>query len=106
MMPDIPQSFWLYFAFFVLLLVDGVWCMLATVNLLRMLIGLEILMKSVTFFLIVAGYLSGRMALAQAMVITVIVIEVVVVVVAAGVILGFYRAHDSLNVKNTREMKG
>lgn len=103
---DIPQSFWLYFAFFVLLLVDGIWCMMATYNLLRMLIGLEILMKSVTFFLIAAGYLAGRMALAQAMVITVIVIEVVVVVIAAGVILGFYRKHDSLNVRNTRAMKG
>jgi len=46
------------------------------------------------------------MALAQALVITVIVIEVVVVVVVAGVILGFFREHDSLDVKNTRNMKG
>jgi NADH:ubiquinone oxidoreductase subunit K len=106
MVLDIPHSFWLYFTFFALLLVDGLWCMLATYNLLRMLIGLEILMKSVTFFLIVAGYLSGRMALAQAMVITVIVIEVVVVVAAAGIILGFFRATDTLNVKNTRDLKG
>jgi NADH:ubiquinone oxidoreductase subunit K len=102
---DFPHSFWLYFIFVALLFVDGVWCMLATRNLLRVLIGLEILMKSVTFFLIVAGYLSGRMALAQAMVITVIVIEVVVVVAAAGIILGFFRATDSLNVKNARGMK-
>ncbi len=103
---ELGQSFWPYFAFFILLLVDGLWCMLATFNLLRILIGLEILMKSVTFLLIVAGYLSGRMALAQAMVITVIVIEVVIVVVAAGVILGFFKKHDSLNVRNTRALKG
>lgn len=103
---EIPQSFWLYFTFFVLLFLDGIWCMLATRNLVRVLIGVEILMKSVTLFLIAAGYLSGRMALAQALVITVIVIEVVVVVVMAGVILGFFRKHDSLDVDNTREMKG
>jgi len=103
---DIPHTFWLYFVFFALLVVDGLWCMLATYNLLRVLIGLEILMKSVTFFLIVAGYLSGRMALAQAMVITVIVIEVVVVVAAAGIILGFFRSTDTLDVKNARSMKG
>jgi len=103
---DIPPSFWLYFTFFILLLVDGIWCMLATYNLLRILIGLEIMMKSVTFFLVVAGYLSHRMPLAQAMVITVIVIEVVIVVIAAGVILGFFRAHDSLNVRHTRGLKG
>ncbi len=106
MLSDIPQSFWFYVIFAVLLLVDGLWCMLATQNLLRILIGLEVLMKSVTFFLIVAGYLSGRMALAQAMVITVIVIEVVVVVAAAGIILGFFRKHESLNIRNTRNMKG
>ncbi|MDD5263585.1 MAG: NADH-quinone oxidoreductase subunit K [Candidatus Bipolaricaulis sp.] len=103
---EMPQSFWLYFTFFVLLLVDGLWCMLATRNLVRILIGLEILMKSVTFFLIAAGYLSGRMALAQALVVTVIVIEVVVVVVVAGIILGFHRKHDSLDVGNTKRMKG
>jgi len=103
---EIPQSFWLYFTFFALLALDGIWCILATRNLVRILIGVEILMKSVTFFLIVAGYLAGKMALAQALVITVIVIEVVVVVVVAGVILGFFRQHDSLDVKNTRNMRG
>jgi len=106
MVLELPHSFWFYFIFVVLLMVDGLWCMLATRNLLRVLIGLEILMKSVTFFLIVAGSLSGRMALAQAMVITVIVIEVVVVVAAAGVILGFFRTTDTLSVKNARTMKG
>jgi len=106
MISDIPHSFWLYFIFFILLMIDGLWCMLATFNLLRMLIGLEVLMKSVTFFLIVAGYLSGRMALAQTMVITVIVIEVVVVVVAAGLILGFFRKTDTLSVRAARNLKG
>jgi NADH:ubiquinone oxidoreductase subunit K len=103
---EIPQAFWYYFIFFILLMIDGLWCMLATYNLLRMLIGLEVLMKSVTFFLIVAGYLSGRMALAQAMVITVIVIEVVIVVAAAGIILGLFRKNDSLNIRITRNLKG
>ena len=106
MLSDIPQTFWFYVIFVALLLVDGLWCMLATQNLLRVIIGLEILMKSVTFFLIVAGFLSGRMALAQAMVITVIVIEVVVVVAAAGIVLGFFRKHDTLNIRSTRTLKG
>ena len=105
-MIEIPHSFWLYFTFFILLLVDGLWCLLATYNLLRMLIGLEILMKSVTFFLIAAGFLGARLELAQAMVITVIVIEVVVVVIAAGIILGLFHQYDSLSVRNTRNLRG
>ena len=106
MIANLPQSVWFYAVFFALLLVDGLWCMIATHNLLRVLIGLEILMKSVTFLLVVAGYLSGRMALAQALVITVIVIEVVVVVAAAGIILGVFRATDTLDVEKTRSLKG
>ncbi len=39
-----------------------------------MLIGVEIMIKGVTLLVIAAGYLSGHMALAQSIVITVIVI--------------------------------
>jgi hypothetical protein len=40
------------------------------------------------------------------MVMTVIVIEVVVMVVAAGIVLGIFWETGSINVKNTRRMKG
>jgi NADH-quinone oxidoreductase subunit K len=97
---------WLILIFIILLLIEGFYCVVATYNLLRVLIGLEILIKAATLFVIAAGYVSGNMALAQAMVITVIVIEVVVVVIAAGIILGFFSEYDSLNVRNARNMKG
>jgi len=101
-----PGPIWLYLTFFVLIVIDGLYCVLATYNLLRILIGLEILIKAVTFFIIVCGAAAGRLALAQSIVITVIVIEVVVVVIGAGALLGFFRRYDSLSVRNTREMKG
>lgn len=103
---DVTTLFWLFLTFVALLVISGVYCFLVTYNLLRMLIGLEIMIKGVTLLIIVAGYLSGRMALAQSIVITVIVIEVVVMVVAAGIILGFFNLYDSLNVKNARNLKG
>ena len=106
MVIDFSQFFWLFFTFVVLLLIEGLYCILVTYNLMRVLIGLEILIKAVTLLIIVGGYLSGQMALAQTLVITVIVIEVVVVMVAAGIVLGFYREYDSLNVRNARNMKG
>jgi len=102
----IDQLFWLFFMTFVLLLIEGFYCVTVTFNLFRVLIGLEVLIKAVTLFVIAAGYLSGHLALAQSFVITIIVIEVVVVVVAAGIILGFFREFDSLNVRNARKMKG
>ena len=97
---------WLILIFVILLLIEGFYCLVTTYNLLRVLIGLELLIKAVTLFIIAAGYISGNLALAQAIVITVIVIEVVVVVVAAGIILGFFGEYDSLNVRNARSMKG
>ncbi len=103
---EMSQMFWTFFIFFALLLVEGFYCIIVTYNFLRVLIGLELLMKAVTLFIIVAGYLSGNLALAQSIAITVIVIEVVVVVVAAGIIIGFFREYDSLNIKNARSMKG
>ncbi len=103
---DATTLFWLFLTFVALLVVSGVYCFLVTYNLLRMLIGIEIMIKGVTLLVVIAGYLSGQMALAQSIVITVIVIEVVVMVVAAGIILGFFNIYDSLNVKNARNLKG
>ncbi len=106
MSADPTTLFWLFLTFAALLVISGVYCFLVTFNLLRMLIGVEIMIKGVTLLVIAAGYLSGQMALAQSIVITVIVIEVVVMVVAAGIILGFFNIYDSLNVKNARNLKG
>ena len=100
------QFFWLILAFAVLLLIAGYYCILLTYNMVRVLIGLDLLMKGVTLAIIAAGYLSGQLALAQGVVITVIVIEVVVMIVAAGVVVGFHRQFDSVNVKNARSLKG
>ncbi len=98
--------FWPYSIFVILIMLIGIYCMMATFNLIRVLIALELLIKAVTLFLVTAGYISGRTALAQSLVITLIVIEVVVMVAAAGVVLGIHSFTGRLNTKNIREMKG
>ncbi len=74
-----------------LLFTTGLYCILVSRNMIRVLIGVELLTKSVTLLLVLAGAVTGRMALAQALVITLIVMEVVAMVVAAGLVLGVYR---------------
>ncbi|MFA4905703.1 MAG: NADH-quinone oxidoreductase subunit K [Candidatus Margulisiibacteriota bacterium] len=103
---ELGLMFWLFLGTFVLLLIEGLYCLLVTYNLMRVLIGIEMIIKAVTLFVIACGYVSGQTALAQSFVITVIVIEVVVVVVAAGIILGFFTEYDSLNVRNARNLRG
>ena len=80
----------------VLLLLAGMYCLLMTRNLIRTLIGLELMTKGITLLLILTGYLSKQTALAQALVITLIVIEVAVVVVAAGLIVCVFGTHRSV----------
>ena len=89
-----------------LLFVTGIYCIITTRNLIRIIIGLELLTKGVTVLIIVAGYLSGHLALAQAMAITLIVIEVVVISVTAGIILNVYRQDESLDARIMQHLKG
>ena len=92
--------------FIILLSVTALYCILYSRNLIRMLIGLELLIKAVTLLIALAGYITGRMALAQTMIITLIVIEVVVIAVAAGIVIGAHRHNQSLDVRMLRNLKG
>ncbi|MFA5095760.1 MAG: NADH-quinone oxidoreductase subunit K [Candidatus Omnitrophota bacterium] len=90
----------------VLLFAVGIYCLLATYNLIRVLIGIEIMIKAVTLLVIFCGYQTNNLALAQAFVITVIVIEVVIMTVAVGVVVGIHRHNNTLDARNIRKLKG
>jgi NADH:ubiquinone oxidoreductase subunit K len=88
------------------LFIAGLYCIVFSRNLLRILIGAELLTKAVTLLLVLAGAVTGRVALAEALVITVIVLEVVAVAVAAGIVVGVYRLHGAALVRLLTELKG
>ncbi|MCM8790248.1 MAG: NADH-quinone oxidoreductase subunit K [Candidatus Omnitrophica bacterium] len=95
------------FGFFIILLsVCGLYCLLVTRNLIRAIIGLELLFKAVTLLIIVVGYVTGRNALTQAIVITVIVIEVVVAAVAGGIALRVFRHTNGLDARELKKLRG
>jgi NADH:ubiquinone oxidoreductase subunit K len=98
--------FWMFCMAAILLLVSGFYCILVTRNSIRVLIGIELLMKAATLIIVLVGYITGNLQVAQALVITVIIIEVVVVSVTAGVILGIFRQYNSLDTRNLRNLKG
>ena len=79
--------------------------MLVTFNLIRALIGLELLLKAVTLLIILVGYVTGHSVMTQALVITFIVIEVVVMTVAVGVVLGIRSYNNSLDVRKIKDVK-
>lgn len=98
--------FWPFCIFIIMLFVMGFYCLLVTHNLIRALIGLELLIKAVTLLIVVAGYACNHIALAQALTITLIVIEVVVITVAMGIVLGLRVYNKSLDVRKVRNLKG
>jgi NADH-quinone oxidoreductase subunit K len=97
---------WPFGIFILMLFIIGIYCLLVSYNLIRVLIGLEILIKAVTLLLILCGYISGHTAMMQTLVITLIVIEVVVITVAVGVVVGLHLKHNSLDVRKIRSLKG
>ncbi|MDD5496566.1 MAG: NADH-quinone oxidoreductase subunit K [Candidatus Omnitrophica bacterium] len=106
-MNELYWRIFLNFSFFIIMLfIAGFYCILVTRNLIRVMIGLELLIKAVTLFLVVACYVSGQAALGQALIITLIVMEVVMIAVLAGVVLSIYRHNNSLDARRLRELKG
>lgn len=100
------QLFKLYSIFILVLSVSGLYCVVMTRNIMRALVGAELLMKAATLLILIAGYVTGNVALAQAIAVTLIVIEVVVIAVACGIALSIFRYHDSLDLKNISNLKG
>lgn len=84
----------------------GLYCLIVSRNLIRILIGIELLTKSVTLMLVLAGAVTGRMAQMQALIITLIVLEVVAITVAAGLVVGAYRQRGTLDARALTELKG
>ncbi len=93
------------FTVVVLLYVIGFYYLITTRNLIRILIALEVLTKGVTLTLIVVGKMTGQIATAQSMVITLIIIEVVILAIAAGIIIGVVRHTGSLDVRKIFDNK-
>lgn len=89
-----------------LVLVIGFYGLLVSDNLIRTLIAMEILSKVVVLAIILAGYVTNQMGLAQALAVTLIIIEVALTVVAVGVVLCIFKQNKTLDVSAIRNIKG
>ncbi|TCL60891.1 NADH-quinone oxidoreductase subunit K/NAD(P)H-quinone oxidoreductase subunit 4L [Hydrogenispora ethanolica] len=99
-----------YFAvdwtFVVLLLVIGIYALIAAKSMIRMLIGFEIMGKAVTLAIVTAGSANGNIALGQSLAITVIVVEVVFIAIALAIVMLAYRRTKSLDIRKLTKLKG
>lgn len=89
-----------------MMIVAGCFCIMRTYHMIKIIIGIEVAMKAVTMFMIMAGYINGHMGLAQAYVVTAIVIEVIVTVVLAGITIDLYKKYGNMDIRNLTQLKG
>lgn len=90
----------------ILLIFTGCYCFIRTYHMLKITIGIEVAIKAVTLFIVLAGYINGNIDLAETYIITSIVLEVVVAVVSAGISINLYRKYGSMDIRNLRKLKG
>ena len=95
-----------YMVFVGLLFFIGLYCLLTFRNMIKLLIGLEIMAKAAVLSFITAGYIRGETFLAQSLVITFIVVEVCIVAVALALAINAYRNTGTLDIRRLANLKG
>ena len=89
-----------------LLIAIGVYGIIVTRNMMRIILSVEILTKAVTLVMIGAGYETGKMGMAQSFVVTIVVIEVMLLVIATGILFGAFKQNGSLMTDQLNNLKG
>ncbi|HOX23117.1 MAG TPA: NADH-quinone oxidoreductase subunit K [Elusimicrobiales bacterium] len=92
--------------FVALLAFVGLYCLVVSRNMLRLLIGIEILAKATLLALMASGQALGNINLAQTFAITMIAVEVVVVAVALALFIKYYAVSGSLDIWKMNKLKG
>jgi NADH-quinone oxidoreductase subunit K len=89
-----------------LLIGIGIYCLLTMKNLVKLLIGIEIIAKGITLALVASGFAKNNLLLAQSLVISVIVVDVAVIATALAIIISINRHTKSLDVRKLTKLKG
>ncbi|MEO0124585.1 MAG: NADH-quinone oxidoreductase subunit NuoK [candidate division WOR-3 bacterium] len=105
-MINLPNDFYLNLIFAFILFFIGLYCLLSMRNLIKLLIGIEIIAKGVTLALISASSVKGLILTGQSLVITFIVVEVCAIAVALALVINLYRHTGSLDVKKLTKLRG
>lgn len=84
----------------------GVFMLVMTSNMIRVVLAVEVMMKAVTLLLIYAGQINGQLGLAQTFIVTQIVIEIVLAAVASGLVINIYRKTGQRELRKINKLNG
>ena len=83
----------------------GLYCLLASRNLIRVIVGLQLLIKGVALAFVLGGNMSGNVSLVQTLGLTVIVADTIVAVVGLAMAVQIRHRLGSLDVKDLSSLK-
>ncbi len=100
------SAWFVFIGFAAALLFVGLYALLTMRNVIKLLIGVEVIGKSVTLVLLATGFVKNNVLLAQSLVITVIVVEVSLIATALALVINIARHTKSLDVRKLAKLKG
>ena len=83
----------------------GFYCLLATRNMIKVIIGIQLMVKGVALTFILGGNLTGHINLAQTMALTVIVADTVVAVIGLALAVQVRHRLGTLDIKALSTLK-
>lgn len=83
----------------------GFYCLLATRNLIKVIVGLQLIVKGVALAFVLAGNLNDQVNLAQTMALTVIVADTIVAVVGLALAVQIRHKLGTLDTKALSTLK-
>ena len=83
----------------------GMYCLLATRNLIKVIVGLQLLIKGVALSFVLSGNLTGQIDLGQTMALTVIVADTIVAVVGLAMAVQIRHKLGTLDTKALSSLK-
>jgi NADH:ubiquinone oxidoreductase subunit K len=83
----------------------GLYCLLITRNLIRVLVGLQIMVKGAMLVLVFVGQMQGQPSLGQSMALTVIVADTIVAVVGLALAVQMKRSVGTLDISDISKLK-
>lgn len=83
----------------------GLYCLLITRNLIKVVVALQLMVKGAVLAFILAGNLSGQMNTAQTMALTIIVADTIVAVVGLALAVQIRLKTGNLDIKSLSSLK-
>jgi NADH-quinone oxidoreductase subunit K len=106
MNPEIPWLDPVNLSVIGLLFLIGLLCLLTRRSVIKQVIGIKIMLQSVTLSLIHTGHQSGDVRFAETMVISALVVETIVIAIALALIVNIFRRDPTGDIDRLDRLKG